>query len=140
MEGTTVMRCVLLLLLSAASLSACATIARSLGRGGGCAEASMPAHDVQIAIDAIGLASPLGERLRALADGPLEPDSIRARVRLIKDEQVCRAAGATAQEWRARDRYEVFRIGRLYWVRGSSWGYSNALDDRFERIESFIDQ
>jgi len=119
----------------------CASVSRAVGRGGGCAAVPGPAAtDVQTAINALGPSSPLGQRLRSLVEAPFQSDSLRSRVRLVADDSLCRAAGATALRWRARDRYAVFQLGNTYWVRGTSWGAVNALDTKLARIETFVDQ
>ena len=127
--------------LALAHLAACTTLAQSLGRGGGCAPSSARyGGDVQTALNALSLKSTLGERLRTLVGPPLETDSLRQRVRWIADEQICKAAGGTAQIWSAGDKYAVFRLGDSYWVRGTSWQGLNAVDNRFQRIATFVDQ
>jgi hypothetical protein len=63
-----------------------------------------------------------------------------ARARVVANDATCRAAGASAQRWRASDRYVVFQLGGTYWVRGTSWGAVNVLDGKLARIETFIDQ
>jgi hypothetical protein len=132
---------ILVALFTLVCLSACTNIARSLGRGGGCAPiAARYGGDVQNALNALSLKGALGERLRSLVGPPLGTDSLRRRVQWITDDQICKAARATAQIWSAADRYAVFRLGNTYWVRGTSWGGMNAIDDRFERIATFIDQ
>jgi hypothetical protein len=42
--------------------------------------------------------------------------------------------------WSGADTYAVFRLGQTYWVRGTSWGAVNVLDDQFRRIATFIYQ
>ena len=132
---------ILVALFALVCLSACTNIARSLGRGGGCAPiAAQYGGDVQTALNALSLEGGLGERLRTLVGPPCGTDSLRRRVQWIADDHICKVAGTTAQIWSASDKYSVFRLGRTYWVRGTSWSAVNAVDDRFERIETFIDQ
>jgi hypothetical protein len=121
--------------------TACASATRALGAAGGCSPATAPEQsDVQTAINALGLSSAVGERLRSLVEAPLQPDSVRARACVVANDATCRAAGASAQRWRASDRYVVFQLGGTYWVRGTSWGAVNVLDGKLARIETFIDQ
>lgn len=100
----------------------------------------MASPDLQTAVDALNLSGALGDRLRALVGPPFQADSLRARVRPVVDDATCRAAGRSAQVWRASDRYLVFQLGGTFWVRGTEWGGVNVLDTRFRRLESFIDQ
>ena len=131
----------ILLLLITTSSTGCARVIRVFGGGAGCADTpSASPGDVQNAINAISYPGALGDRLKVLVGPPFASANLRARVRVIRNDQVCRAAGATAQEWNSRDRYSVFAIGRLYWVRGTTWQYANAVDDQFQRVESFVDQ
>jgi hypothetical protein len=84
--------------------------------------------------------SEIGRRARALAGPPLQSDSLRVRARRVLDDRLCRSAGATAQRWSAGDQYAVIQIGRTYWVRGTTWEYTNLLDDRYRWLTSFIEQ
>ena len=121
--------------------SPCTSFTRASGSGGGCASAGAPDRaDVQTAINALGLSSALGARLRNLVGPPLQPDSVRPRARFLAEDAICRRAGASAQRWSASDRYVVFQLGNTYWVRGTSWRAVNVLDAKFARIETFIDE
>jgi hypothetical protein len=113
---------------------------RAAGRGGGCSPAETPSTQIiGTAVTAMSGGSVINSRIRVQAGVPPQADSIRARARVIRDERACKAAGATAQKWRTSDTYQVVQIGGTYWVRGSSWKYTNALNDRYERIMSFVD-
>jgi hypothetical protein len=119
----------------------CTATRRALHMGGGCADEATSRD--WITRTAMAMASggggPEAARMRSLAGAPLHADSIRVRLRLVREDAVCRAVGGSSQAWRASDRYVVLQLGRMYWVRGTSWHYTNAVDDRFHRIVSLVD-
>ena len=121
-------------------VTGCARIMRTAGRGGGCSPTETQSSQIiQTAVNAMSGGSVISGRIRVLAGVPPQADSVRAHARVVRDQRICKAAGATAQKWRTGDTYQVVQIGGTYWVRGSSWKYTNALNDRYERIMSFID-
>lgn len=122
--------------------SACTLPWQSHASGGGCAasaDLSRLVMSLAVATLVDSTRSP-GPVARALAGPPFQAESLRARARVVTDDRVCRAAGASAQEWPSHDAYEVVQIGRTYWVRGTSWAYTNLIDDQFRPVTSFIDQ
>jgi hypothetical protein len=125
--------------LCAIATTACAPLYRTAAAGGGCADAAA-SPDLQTAFNALTLPGALGDRLRGLVGPPFHVDSLRARVRPVVDDAICRAAGRSAQIWRASDRYLVFALGGTYWVRGTEWGGVNVLDAQFRRLDTFVDQ
>ena len=129
----------LLIAIVALPLASCASLSRSVSRGGGCAS-SHETSDVQTAINVLSLKDTLGYRLRRLAGPSWQSSGGRERVQWVTEDRACRAAGASAQRWRAADTYSVFRVGETYWVRGSSWAALNVLDGTYKRIATFIDQ
>ena len=131
----------ILLALALGATVSCAATQRTFGLGGGCA-VNNGSQDwvIRTAVGAVVTRGDADDaRIRSLADVSPNPDSIRARLRLVHDDRVCRAAGGTAHRWRANDQYVVLQLGRMYWVRGSSWHYTNAVDDHFQRIVSYVD-
>lgn len=130
-----------LLPLALCATVSCAATRRAFSLGGGCAVND--ASQSWVTRTAVGAVVTRGDaneaRIRALAAVSPNPDSVRARLRLVQDDRVCRAAGGTAHRWQASDQYIVLQLGRMYWVRGSSWHYTNAVDDHFRRIVSYVD-
>ena len=78
-------------------------------------------------------------RTAILANAPINADSTRANLRLVRDDAVCRGVGLSAYDWRSGDRYVVLQLGHVYWVRGTSWHYVNVVDSRFHRIKTYVD-
>jgi hypothetical protein len=120
---------------------ACSQAVRAPVASTPCSDAStVPDALLQTAVNAIAGASGRGAgRVRDIAAVTPVADSIRSHAELVTDQTSCRAAGQTAQVWSAGDRYEVVRIGRTYWVRGTSWHYVNVVDDRFQLIQTIAD-
>ena len=130
-----------LLALTLGTTVSCATTRRAFGLGGGCAVND--ASQSWVTRTAVGAVVAWGGTeesiIRSLAGVSPDADSVRARLHPVTDDRVCRAAGGTAHRWRASDQYVVLQLGRMYWVRGSSWHYTNAVDDHFRRIVSYVD-
>ena len=106
---------------------------------GGCWEDGAPTDYIirTAANSIIGDRGAGGPRIRALANVPLQVDSIRAHSRLVTDAAIC------LRLWRALDPDDrlaciaVVQIGRTYWVR-LPYGY-RAFDDSNRLLTAITD-
>jgi hypothetical protein len=134
---------IVLMLGALAAVPACARVARSMVNSWSCAPLEVPSDRLTgIMADAVVAMpdEPHGRRVRAMAGVPTQRDSIKARIQPVYDDATCRNAGRTARVWKFADTYEVLKLGRTLWVRGTSWSYTNVLDENLTLITSIADQ